>query len=169
LVALGRYMSLWLRFPQLRGRLFFVAQGAEIRVEHGARIEFGRNVRFMRDFTAHFAGHVVIGDSVFFNRGCHVVVHERLVIGAHCLFGEGVSIHDENHRIGRDATPIARRGFSTAPIHIGRNVWVGARVTILQGVSIGDNAVIGAGAVVTHDIPANALALGIPAHVARTI
>jgi acetyltransferase-like isoleucine patch superfamily enzyme len=90
-----------------------------------------------------------------------------LVIGDHCLFGEGVSIHDENHRGGRGDLPVARRGFTTAPIFIGRNVWVGAKATILQGVTIGDNAIVGAHAVVTRDVPANMLALGVPARVAR--
>lgn len=169
IAALGRYVLLCLRFPQLRARVFFVGTGAEIRVERHARIRLGRNIRIMRDFTAHFAGQVSIGDGVFFNRGCHVVVHHGLLIGDHCLFGEGVSIHDENHRGGHAGIPVADRGFVTAPIRIGCNVWVGAKATILQGVTIGDNAVVGAHAVVTRDVPANTVAVGIPARVARAI
>jgi acetyltransferase-like isoleucine patch superfamily enzyme len=169
LAALVRYALLCLRYPQLRGRIVFVDRGADIRVERRARVRLGRDVRIMRDFTAHIAGEVSIGDGVFFNRGCHVVVLQRLAIGAQCLFGEGVSIHDENHRGGRDQEPPARRGFTTAPITIGRNVWVGAKATILQGVSIGDNAVIGANAVVTCDVPPNTLAVGVPARVVRTL
>jgi acetyltransferase-like isoleucine patch superfamily enzyme len=80
LVALVRYSLLCLRFPQLRARIFFVDHGAAIHVERHAEIRFGRGVRIMRDFTGHFAGHVSIGQGVFFNRGCHLVVHERLNI-----------------------------------------------------------------------------------------
>lgn len=169
LAALARYAVLSLRYPQLRKRLFFVAQGADFRIEPSARICFGHGVRFMRDFTAHFSGQVAIGNGVFFNRGCHVVVLEGLVIGENCLFGEGVSIHDENHRLAPTATPVEERGFTTAPIRIGSNVWVGAKATILQGVTIGDNAVIGAHTVVTHDVPPNTLALGVPAHIVRQL
>ena len=61
----------------------------------------------------------------------------------------------------------ARKLSYPAPIVLGRNVWVGSNATILQGVAIGDNAVVGAGAVVTHDIPANSVATGIPAKVVK--
>ncbi|MEI6212126.1 MAG: DapH/DapD/GlmU-related protein [bacterium] len=56
----------------------------------------------------------------------------------------------------------------SAPIILGCNVWLGVRVIVLKGVTIGDNAVIGAGSVVTHDIPANSLAAGVPARVIRS-
>ncbi len=59
--------------------------------------------------------------------------------------------------------PLARRGFETAPIKIGRNVWVGAKATILMGVTIGDNAIVGANSVVTRDVPAGATVAGAPA------
>lgn len=92
-----------------------------------------------------------------------------LEIGDNSIFGERVSIHDENHVIGCGPEPIASRGWETAPIVIGKNVWVGSKATILQGVRIGDNAVIGANAVVTRDVPANSVAVGIPARVIRQI
>lgn len=169
LAALARYLLLAARFPQLRGRLFFVDGGAAIRVEPRARVEIGAGLRVMRDFTAHLAGDVRIGRGVFFNRGCHVVVHQELTIGDHCLFGEGVSIHDENHRAGDGSRPIAARGFATAPIHIGPNVWIGAKATILQGVTIGEHAVIGAHALVNRDVAPWTLAVGVPARAVRSL
>ncbi len=169
-VGLWRYMWLRVRFRRsLHSGLFFMDSGADIRITPQAQIRFGRGVRFMRDFTGHFSGELTIGDGVFFNRGCHVVALNQLTIGDHCLFGEMVSIHDENHIMTRGAEPITTRGWQTAPITIGRNVWVGAKATILAGVCIGDNAVIGANAVVTHDIPAYCVAAGIPARVIRTL
>lgn len=103
------------------------------------------------------------------NKGCHVVVHDGLSIGDNCLFGEGVSIHDANHVHAGDPLPIAARGFRATPIRIGRNVWVGAKATVLPGVRIGDNAVIGANAVVTRDVPAGTVAVGIPANVVKGV
>jgi len=169
LAALVRCLGLWARYPQLRGRLFYVGAGAGIRIERGARVRIAVGLRCMPDFTMVVAGNLQIGRRVNFNRGCYLAALERVVIGDDCLFGEGVSIHDENHRFGADGIgAIASRGFRTRPITIGRNVWVGAKATILQGVTIGDNTVIGAHAVVTKDIPANSMAVGIPARVIRT-
>ena len=164
-----RYILLRLRFHNLRVGLFFLDRGSQIHVDPKARIHFGHGIRFMRDFTGHFQGDVTVGDEVFFNRGCYVAVHGGLSIGNYCLFGEGVSIHDENHVVGRGPEPIATRGFVVKPIAIGNNVWVGAKATILPGVHIGDNAVIGANAVVTHDVPANTIVGGIPARILREV
>lgn len=164
-----RYILLRLRFHNLRVGLFFLDRGAHMDVGPNARIRFGRGVRFMRDFTGHFYGDVTVGDGVFFNRGCYVAAYSGLTIGNHCLFGEGVSIHDENHVVGRGFEPIATRGFEVKPIVIGNNVWAGAKATILQGVHIGDNAVIGANAVVTRDVPADTIVGGIPARVLREV
>lgn len=98
-----------------------------------------------------------------------MVVREGLSVGDHTLFGEGVSIHDDNHVAGRGPEPIASRGFEARPITIGANVWVGAKAVILLGVRIGDNAVVGAGAVVTRDVPACTVVAGVPARIIREI
>lgn len=164
-----RYSMLRLRFRKLRVGLFFLDRGGQIEVGSNASIRFGRGIRFMRDFTGHFYGEVVVGNDVFFNRGCYVAVHSRLTIGNNCLFGEGVSIHDENHAVGCGSEPIAMRGFVVNPVTIGDNVWIGAKATILPGVHIGNNAVVGANAVVTRDVPANTIVGGIPARVLRVI
>lgn len=169
LAAFARYLLLAARFPQLRGQLFFVDSGAAIQIEPRAHVQIDTDLRIMRDFTAHLAGDLRIGRGVFFNRGCHVVVHQELTIGDHCLFGEGVSIHDENHRGGDGSRPRAECGFATAPIHIGPNVWVGAKATILQGVTIGEHAVIGAHAVVNRDVAPWTLAVGVPARAVRSV
>jgi acetyltransferase-like isoleucine patch superfamily enzyme len=173
-IALGaegvlRYLLLRLRFRNLPAEPFFVHRRADIIVGREAEVCFGHMVRFMQDFTGHFYGQVRIGNNVYFNRGCYLSVYNRLSIGDDCLFGEYVSIHDENHVPGRDATPIARRGYASGTIEIGNNVWVGAKATIVQGVRIGDGAVIGANAVVTRDIPAHSVAVGIPARVTREL
>ncbi len=97
------------------------------------------------------------------------MVQESLTVGDYSLFGEGVSIHDDNHVIGRGPEPIASRGLVTRPVAIGRNVWVGARAVILPGVHIGDNAVVGAGAVVTRDVPPYTVVAGVPARIIKEL
>lgn len=167
MAGLVRYALLRLRYRNFRVGLFFVDRGADIRIGPRAQIQLGNRVRMMRDFTGSWHGQVTIGDDAFFNRGCHIAVHKALRIGNNCIFGEMVSIHDENHVVERGDRVFSERGHVSAPITIGNNVWVGAKATILPGVVIGDNAVIGAGAVVTRDVPAYAVAVGIPARVIR--
>jgi acetyltransferase-like isoleucine patch superfamily enzyme len=92
---------------------------------------------------------------------------ESIEIGEDCLIAEMVSIRDHNHRFDRLDVPVRCQGMASAPIRIGRNVWIGGKATIIKGVTIGDNAVIGANAVVTHDVPANSIAVGVPARVIK--
>jgi acetyltransferase-like isoleucine patch superfamily enzyme len=155
--------------PQLARQPFYLGARAWIRIEPGARVSIGRRVRILHDFTLCVRGTLVLGDDVFFNRGCHLVAQECVIIGAGCLFGEGVSIHDENHPLCARHRRDARDLLSTAPISLGREVWVGAKATITAGVTIGSGAVIGANAVVTHDIAADCLAAGVPARVVRAL
>jgi acetyltransferase-like isoleucine patch superfamily enzyme len=97
-----------------------------------------------------------------------ICAREAIRIGADCLIAEHVPIRDQDHRFGPGLIT-ARVGFTTAPVTIGNNVWIGAKATVKKGVTIGDNAVIGANAVVTRDIPAKSAAVGAPARVIRTI
>jgi acetyltransferase-like isoleucine patch superfamily enzyme/O-antigen/teichoic acid export membrane protein len=168
LAAALRWLVLAIRHRQLRQRRFFIDRGACLEVGPRARVAVGSTLRVMADFTGHFLGEVEIGDNVFFNRGCHVDARLKVSIGDNCLFGEGASIHDADHVFGPgDRRPIAERGFVSAPVTIGRNVWVGAKATITRGVTIGDNAVIAAHAVVTRDVPPNSMVAGLPARVIR--
>ena len=168
-IALLRFLTLRLAHRNITAGLFFIDRGAEMAIDPQAKVNIGRRVRIMRDFTAHWQGEVSIGDNVFFNRGCHLIAHHSVTIGDNTIVGEMVSIHDENHIPARGDDPIGDRGFSTKPIVIGQNVWIGAKATILPGVSIGDNAVVGANAVVTRDVPAYAIVGGAPARVLRLV
>ena len=79
-----------------------------------------------------------------------------------------MSIRDQDHRFGHGLTT-AKAGFTTAPILIGNNVWIGAKATVIKGVTIGDNVVVAANSVVTHDIPSNVVVAGVPARILREI
>lgn len=114
--------------------------------------------------TALAGGTLSIGRGTFINRGAALAAARSVRIGEDCLIGEWVSVLDTDfHPVHADA-PIA-----VAPVAIGRNVWLGNRATVLRGVTIGDHAVVGAGAVVTRDVPARAIVVGNPARVVGTV
>lgn len=113
-------------------------------------------------------GNLQIGPRGFIGQGSIIAARDAIIIGCDALIAEYVTIRDQDHAINGPG-PFDRNGFVTAPIRIGDNVWLGAKVTVLKGVTIGDNVVIGANSVVTSDIPTNSVAVGIPARVIRTI
>lgn len=132
---------------------------------HGSgRISFGRNLFLYRDLhlETQATGSIEIGDNAVISRGVHMVAFRRIRVGADSMIGEYTSIRDANHRFG-DGLTVRTSGHDSAPIEIGRNVWIARGVTILAGVTIGDGAVIGANAVVTRDVPAGAVFAGVPA------
>ncbi len=116
------------------------------------------------EMVAHANGRIEIGNGVFVNYGASLSAHKRIRIGDGCQLGSYACLMDNDYHSVEDRT----QAGESKPIILGRNVWLGVRVIVLKGVTIGDNAVIGAGSVVTHDIPANTVAGGVPAKVIRT-
>jgi acetyltransferase-like isoleucine patch superfamily enzyme len=114
---------------------------------------------------ADFGKNLTLGKRVFINAGCKFQDQGGIVIGDDCLIGHNSVFATLNH----DLAPDRRADLHPAPIVLGHNVWIGANVTVLAGVTIGDNAVIAAGSVVTKDIPENAVAVGAPARVVRLV
>ncbi|WP_256105548.1 DapH/DapD/GlmU-related protein [Streptomyces sp. ODS05-4] len=109
---------------------------------------------------------ITVGREVFVNQGCRFNDIGGIEIGDEVMLGPDVSLISAGHPLD----PRQRRtGITKAPIRIGRNVWIGARATVLQGVDVGADAVVAAGAVVTRDVPAGTLVAGVPARVVRTI
>lgn len=106
-----------------------------------------------------------IGKKVFINSGCRFQDQGGITIGDGSLIGHNTVIATLNH----DFDPASRGDLLPAPVVIGKNVWVGANVTILPGVTIGDNAVIAAGSVVTKDVPENVVVAGVPAKKIKNI
>lgn len=122
-------------------------------------------LRVFPPFYTDFGKNIHIGQRVFINACCHFQDHGGIFIGDDCQIGHNVVFATLNH--GLD--PKDRKSTYPAPIVIGRNVWIGANATILQGVKIGDNAVVAAGAVVTKEVEPNTIVGGIPARVIRHI
>lgn len=108
---------------------------------------------------------IFIGENVFINCCCHFQDHGGIYIDDNTLIGSNVVMATINH--GHD--PSERTDNRPASIHIGKGVWIGAHVTLLPGISIGDNAIIAAGAVVSKDVPANRIVGGVPAKILKTI
>lgn len=111
--------------------------------------------------------HVHLGNNVYFNFNATLVDDTHIYIGDYTMFGPNVVIATAGHPILPELREKALQ--YNLPVHIGKNCWLGAGVIVLPGVTIGDNTVIGAGSVVTKDIPANVVAVGNPCKVLREI
>lgn len=122
-------------------------------------------LRVFPPFYTDFGKNIHIGENVFINACCHFQDHGGVTLGDGCQIGHNVVFATLNHGI----EPENRRFTYPAPIVLGRNVWVGSNSTILQGVTIGDNSVVAAGAVVTKDVPADTIVGGVPARVIKHI
>lgn len=119
-------------------------------------------------FFANFGGrHVHLGKGVYANFNLTLVDDTHIYIGDYTMIGPNVTIATAGHPI---LPQLRQQGLQfNMPVHIGKNCWLGAGVIVLPGVSIGDNTVIGAGSIVTRDIPANVVAAGNPCRVMRSI
>jgi acetyltransferase-like isoleucine patch superfamily enzyme len=144
--------------------------GRRSRVVNAGRMVIGERVRLSGtqaplELVAAAGGVLEIGERTFINFGTSIVANERITVGARCQIGPFCMLMDNSyHRLEperRDETP------PSAPVAIGDNVWLGARTIVLPGVTIGDDAVIGAGSVVTRDVPARTFAAGAPARVVK--
>ena len=130
---------------------------------------FGRPVpdtlRVFPPVYSDFGQNIHVGQNVFINACCHFQDHGGVTIGDGCQIGHNVVFATLNHGL----SPETRGTTSPAPIVLRENVWVGSNSTILQGVTIGRNAIVAAGAVVTKDVPDNAIVGGVPARILRYI
>ena len=106
-----------------------------------------------------------IGKNVFINFGCTFLDLGGITIEDNVMLAPGVKLLSEGHPL----SPEERQSLIPKPIHVRKNAWIGANATILQGVTVGENAVVAAGAVVSIDVPANTVVGGIPAKVIKTI
>lgn len=130
--------------------------------------EIGKDCYLEPPFHSNWGGHFVhFGDGVYANFGLTCVDDTHIYVGDHTMFGPNVVLATANHPL---LPELREKAYQyNLPIHIGKNCWFGAGVIVVPGVTIGDHTVIGAGSVVTKDIPANVLAVGNPCHVVREL
>ena len=116
-------------------------------------------------FNTDFGKNIHVGKNVFINSGCKMQDQGGIFIGDDVLIGHNACLLTLNH----DADPAHRQDMIPAAIHIGCNAWLGSNVTVLPGVTIGENSIVAAGAVVTRDVEKNTIVGGVPAKVIRKI
>lgn len=132
---------------------------------HGTRnIRFSHNAYIYPDLylETQGVGSITLGDDVVMSRGVHLVSHCQITIGAGTMLGEYSSVRDANHQ-RCNGFALREAGFTSTPIVIGQEVWIGRGAIILPGVHIGDRATIAANSVVNRDVPAGAVVGGVPA------
>lgn len=118
-------------------------------------------------FYCEYGTHITTGENFFANYNCTLIDVSEIKFGDNCLLGPNVSIYTAGHPVHPDTR---NSGYEYGrKVVVGDNVWIGGSVTIVPGVRIGNNVVIGAGSVVTKDVPDNVLAAGNPAKVIRKI
>ena len=127
--------------------------------------EVPESLRVFPPFYADFGKNITVGEGVFINACCHFQDHGGVIIGDGCQIGHNVVFATLNHGLAQED----RQTTYPAPIVLGKDVWIGSNATILQGVTIGDNAVVGAGAVVMKDVEANTIVGGVPARFIKSI
>lgn len=116
-------------------------------------------------FYTNFGRHINIGKRVFINHACSLLDMGGITIEDDVQIGPKVNIITENHPID----PSQRKSLDLKPVVIKKNAWIGAAATILPGVTVGENAIVAAGAVVNKDVAANTIVGGIPARLIKTI
>ncbi|MHB1738527.1 MAG: acyltransferase [Actinomycetes bacterium] len=171
------HLRAYLRFALMRARhpevvtegFVFLGRGVELTVRPGygrlvlgAWVHLGDRTRLRaNEGTLRIGERSVLGAEVTVN--CHLDVE----IGAACLVADGVYIGDFDHVTTDRSRRIKDQGIVKTPVRIGADVWLGTRATVLRGVMIGQGAVVGAHAVVSRDVPAYAVVVGVPARVVR--
>ena len=172
-----RYARLMLRWAWLklrwRGRLetdglCFIGPGVTFEIGKGARVQLGRWcwIGHGSKIRAH-EGEVVIGAKTVMGQECTISAFQHVSIGRECIVADRVMLIDFDHGVVEEDRPIRLQGIYKRDVDVGHNCWIGYGACILRGTTIGDNAIVGTSTVVTKDLPANAVAGGVPARLLR--
>jgi acetyltransferase-like isoleucine patch superfamily enzyme len=167
---LARLAWLKLRF---RGRLqteglCFVCPGGQLELGRNATLRIGRWawIGHGTKIRVH-EGTVSIGAKSVLGQDCTISAYQSVAIGRECIIADRVMLIDFDHGVVDVERPIRLQGIYKRDVRVGHNVWLGYGACVLRGVTIGDNSVVGTNAVVTRDVPADAVAAGVPARVIR--
>jgi len=175
----AKYARLLVRFLRWRfltaaGRrwstdgMLFLGPRLQLQIGRDGEIRFGRFVWVGAGTKIRcHEGLVEIGAKTVIGQDCTISAYQRVRIGEQCVIADRVMFIDFDHNVADREQPIRLQGIYKRDVVVGSNVWIGYGAQILRGVSVGDNAIIGASSVVTRDIPANAVAVGSPARVVR--
>jgi acetyltransferase-like isoleucine patch superfamily enzyme len=139
-LEIGRHATLRI------GRWAWIGHGCKIRVHEGT---------------------VEIGAKTVIGQECTISAFQHVSIGRECILADRVMLIDFDHGVAEVERPIRLQGIYKRDVRVGHNVWIGYGACVLRGVTVGDNSVVGTSAVLTHDVPANAVVGGVPARVLR--
>ncbi|MCL2769884.1 MAG: acyltransferase [Solirubrobacterales bacterium] len=169
--ALGARLA-WLKLRH-RGRLqtdglCFICAGVQLELGPRARLRIGRWawIGHGTKIRVH-EGEVEIGSKSVLGQDCTISAYQHVAIGRECILADRVMLIDFDHGMVEVERPIRLQGIYKRDVEVGHNVWIGYGACVLRGVRVGDNSVIGTNAVVTADVPENAVAGGVPARVIR--
>lgn len=170
LVRYWRFVRLRLTNPHVVTRGFvFLDRGAHVYCRPGyGRVVLGRWLHLgVNTALRCHEGTLTIGDKGSLGRDISVNCYLDVEIGDSALFADGVYVSDFDHDFADLVRPIKDQGITKGRVRIGRDVWLGTKVTVCSGVAIGSGVVVGANAVVTRDLPDYAVAVGVPARVIK--
>ncbi len=173
----AKYARLALRLAWLklrwRGRLVtdglaFVGPGVSFEIGRDARVVLGRWswIGHGCKIRAH-EGEVRIGAKTVLGQECTVSAFQHVEIGRECILADRVMLIDFDHGVVDVERPVRLQGIYKRDVRVGHNVWIGYGACVLRGVEVGDNAILGTSAVVTREVPENAVVAGVPARVIR--
>jgi acetyltransferase-like isoleucine patch superfamily enzyme len=169
-LLLARYLLLKLRFGkrlQTDG-ICFVCPGVQLEIGRNATLRIGRWAWLGHGtkIRAH-EGEVCIGAKTVMGQECTISAFQHVSIGRECIVADRVMLIDFDHGAVEVERPVRLQGIYKRDVRVGHNVWMGYGACVLRGVSIGDNSIVGTSAVITKDVPANAVVGGSPARVIR--
>ena len=153
---------------QTDGPVFF-GKHLQIQIGKTGTLRFGR-FSWIGDGTkirCH-EGEVEIGPKTVLGQECTISAFKQVRIGEQCVVADRAMFIDFDHGVTEVERPIRLQGIYKEPVRVGANCWIGYGACVLRGVNVGDNSILGTYAVVTKDVPANAVAVGVPAKVIRT-
>lgn len=162
----------WYRclYADLRvGRGVRLGKSVYISVVKGGYLNIGDNVHIDTNAFVTAEGPLSIGANSYVGVGAVIVALEGISIGPNALIAAYATIRDQGHRFDGVDIPYREQGNVGSPIRIGSNVWIGTKATILRGVDIGDDAIIGANSVVTSTVESATMAVGTPARAVRRL
>ena len=169
-LLLARYVLLKLRFGkrlQTEG-ICFVCPGVKLEIGRDATLRIGRWawIGHGSKIRVH-EGEVSIGAKTVMGQECTISAYQHVCIGRECIVADRVMLIDFDHGVVEVERPIRLQGIYKRDVRVGHNVWIGYGACILRGVRVGDNSIVGTSAVVTQDVPENAVVAGVPARVIR--
>ncbi len=163
-IALARYLWLRLYYP-IKFKcpsLSMIGNNCGIHIFKNGRIFCQQRIIVDDHVMLYAKGRLTIGKQFCINRYSRIVAHDSIEIGDHVTIGQMVSILDHDHLYKMDRQQLQLDGYKTAPVKIGHHIWIGDKCTILKGVHIGNNVVIGANTLVHKNVPPNVVIGGNP-------